>query len=386
MSGLLNRSFFLKLFSIIVIIGLGSAGMYYLSSKKKKTKKRNIRPVIRKVETMKLKPRNVTLFVSGNGLIKSQNELEIVAAVNGKIIYARNNLKSGTFVKQYQAILQVDSSKAQNSLHLSRANLINSVVNLVSNLSPKSNPKIYLKWKKYLNRLNLQETTPKLPKVISSREKIKVSVNNVYTNFFNVKNAELHLAEHRIEAPFNGYITGSTLRKNSFIRAGQHLLKLIDGTRLEVSVPITLKEFTSLNLLSRPIVKIQSMDNPKLVLKGRVVRHDTQVKQGSQAVYVHVAFKNPSMLPEFFAGNYVCLFIKAKTLRGVMAVPRYLIREDKYVYTYEKNKLARKPVKILAIKEGNAIIANNFKKRPEIILTILQKPLLGMRLQRANKK
>jgi len=386
MKGLFKLSFFLKLISILLIIGLGVTGMYYLASKKKKAKKHNIQPVIRKVETLKLKPRNFTLFVSGNGLIKSQNELEVVSAVNGKIIYARNNLKSGTFVKKFQAIVQIDSSKAENNVHLARANLINSVVSLVSNLSPVSDKKIYLKWRKYLDHLKLTGTTPKLPKVISAREKIKVSVHNVYSNFYNVKNAEFTLSEHRIEAPFSGYITDSTLRKNSFIRAGQSLLKLIDGTRLEVSVPITLKEFTSLNLKSNPTVRIQSMDNPNRVLKGKVVRHDTQVKHGTQAIYVHVAFKNPSMLPEFFAGNYVSLSIKAKTLRNVMAVPRYLVRENKYIYTFEKGKLAQIAVKILAIKNGNVIIANRFKKHPEIVLTILQKPLLGMRLKKQIEK
>ncbi len=358
--------------------------MKTLSRAKKQSQKRSLEPTIRKVQTQVPLPRDIVLTITGNGLIESQNDLDIMAAVGGKIIFAKDNLKSGTFVKEGEVILEIDPRQAQNNLYLARANLINSVVSLLPDLLSKSNRKLYRKWKTYLERLDLKTEMPSLPTIEGSREKIKVSMRNIFTNFYRVKNAEIHLAQHAIRAPFSGHIAESAVHADSFVRAGQRLLKLVDTVNLEVSMPVTIEEFNRLDMEAGPKVKIYPGDDRDLSLTGKVVRNDTHIKRGSQSVYIHIALENPKLRPEFFPGNYLNLSVKGKTLKNVVLIPRYIIRDDNKVYSFKNNKLASEPVEILVIQNDMAIVANNFPDNTEIITTILQKPLLGMQLARSE--
>ncbi len=381
-SGSLKVKVLLKIFSVIVIIGIGVAGWKILGSTEKSSNKRELKPIVRMVETFFPAPQDVTLIISGNGIIRSENDLEIVSAVSGKIVFLKNNLRNGTFVNAGDILVEIDARQAANKVQLNKASLINSVVSLLPDLFSTTDRKPYRRWKQYLDQLNVEKKTPPLPTVESSREKIKVSVHKVFTNYYNLKNAEITLSHHTIYAPFSGTITESEVIKNSFVGIGQRLTKLVDPKNLEVSVPISISEFNRIDTVNQPKVKVFSADNNEVSLSGRVIRNDTLIKQGTQSVNVFVSFKNPQLIPEFFPGNYISLSIEGKTLRNVLLIPRYIIKEDSQIYTYQDHMLASEKIDILAFQNEHAIIANNLKKKTEVVLTILQKPLIGMPLIR----
>lgn len=80
----------------LLIVTVGITGMIMLSSTQKESKKREEKKNVRTVETSKLKFGDHKILIEGNGLIESQKDLEIVSEATGRILFAKNNLKSGT--------------------------------------------------------------------------------------------------------------------------------------------------------------------------------------------------------------------------------------------------------------------------------------------------
>ena len=72
-------------------------------------------------------------------------------------------------------------------------------------------------------------------------------------------------------------------------------------------------------------------------------------------------------------------------LKDVAKIPRHTVDNNNFVYTMEDGKLARKKVELVAIQGDYAIIKKSDNKDMQIVTTILQKPLIGMRIKSNNE-
>ena len=95
-----NKSRILKIVTFVLILIIGFIGMNFLSSSNKQTNRRDVVQEIRKVETQYLTYADVPVIIEGNGTIESQKTINIVSEVQGIVTYAKNDLKSGTYIKK----------------------------------------------------------------------------------------------------------------------------------------------------------------------------------------------------------------------------------------------------------------------------------------------
>lgn len=365
--------------SVIGIISIGFLGMILLGSSEKHSNKNKIKPEVRTVEVQNLDYKDMELQVAGNGVIESQNTLNIVSEASGQIMFAKNNLKDGTFVKKGEKIVEIDSRQIKNDLYSLRSDFLNSVASILPELKFE-NENIYNKWKSYFNRIKVNENIPELPKITNSQEQIKVSTRNVFTKYYNVKNKEIFLAKHQIKAPFDGYIKASKVIKNSFVSINQNLFTIIDAKNLEIAVPLLVDEFSMIDFKRFPKVKICS-ENREEALFGKINRKDTKLDRNSQSLNVYVSFNNNQLNPYFLPGNYVHVKIQGKKVEDVAKLPRHVVDDKNFIYTMEDGKLNRHKVDLVAIQENTAIVKNTLPNNTQVVTTILQKPLIGMELQ-----
>lgn len=368
--------------SILLVLGIvavGVLGMSLLGSSTPTSQKRAIKPQIRTVNTEKIHFDNLELEVTGNGIIESQSTLDVISEVSGKIDFAKNNLKDGTFVKKGEVVLRVDSREIENTLYSMRSDFLNSVAALLPDLKVESQD-LYDKWFTYFSEIDIHSSIPELPTVSNLQEKIKLSSRQIFTKYYSVKNEEILFSKYVVRAPYSGYLKSAGVIENSFISRGQHLFRIEDVYNLEIAVPLLVDEFNQIHFGNGTTVEISS-DNTDKKLEGRLVRKDPVLDKNSQSLKVYVTFSNNKMIPDFLAGNYVNIKISGKKLKNVAAIPRHLVDNENYVYTIENGKLSREKLEVLEVQNDKVIVANRSNHDLEIVTTVLQKPLVGMQIQ-----
>lgn len=375
----MNKKVFINITIVVVIILMGFLGSYILSNTAQETQKRDVKPQIRVVNTESLTFSDLNLEIVGNGIVESKSVLDVVSEVSGKIDYAKNNLKNGTFVKKGETVIKLDSREIENNLYSLRSDFITALATILPDLKVES-PELYDKWFDYFSAVDIHQGIPDLPEISHLQEKIKLSSRQIFTKYYSAKNQEILLSKYVIKAPYTGFIKSRGVIQNSFVSRGQNLFTIEDVHNLEIAVPLLVDEFNQIQLNNGTNVKISS-DNTETLLNGKLIRRDPVLDRNSQSLRVYVSFTNSTMIPEFLAGNYVNVKIIGKKLRNVASIPRHLVDNENYVYTIENGKLAKEQVEILEIQKGSVIVANNFDKQLEIVTTILQKPLIGMQIK-----
>lgn len=380
----IKKSTLIKLGSVVGIVVLGFLIMTLLGSVEKESNKREVDPEVRLVKTETVLFGDLVLEIEGNGVIESQKTLQVVCQAPGEVMYAKNDLKDGTFVKNGELILEIDSREVENRLYTLRSEFINSVALVLPEIKIE-NEKAYRKWYEYFNRLDIHQPMPELPEISSSQEKTKLSTRGIYSKYYAVNNQEILLSKHKIISPFTGYIKSNGIIKGSYVSTGQPLFTLSDALNVEIAVPLLLDEVNLIDFTNPPTVKIFTEKNKQDVLQGKIYRRETLLNRNSQTLNVYVSFYNGKLKPSFLPGNYVSVKVDGMKMKNVAKIPRYVVDNENQVYTMEEGKLARTEVEVVAIQGDVAIIKNTMPDEMKIITTILQKPLIGMDIQSTNE-
>jgi len=375
-----NKKIIIRIVSVISILSIGFMGMNVLGSADIKSNKRESKPEIRTVEVKEINYSDINLEIKGNGIVESQRTLNLISEVSGRVIFAKNNLKTGTSAKFDEIILKIDSREAENELRSFRSDFMNMVAALLPELKIQGST-IYIKWYKYFTSLDIDSEIPQLPEITDSQEKIQVSSRNIFTKYFNVKNQEIKVSKYSVKAPFAGYIKSSGIIENSFVSIGTPLFGIEDITNLEVAVPLLVEEFNMIDFNKNPMVDIYGTEKLEIKIEGRVVRNDTKLEKNSQTLNAYIQFKNYDMKPYFLPGNYVTVVIEGKKLNDVAVIPRNIIDHEENIYFMEEGKLNKQKVELVNIQGENAIIKNSIPEGTKLVTTILAKPLIGMRIQ-----
>lgn len=378
-SSLFNKRWF-RITSALSILVMGIVAMSILAATKEETKKKAATQRVRQVATMPLVYADHTLQIHGNGSIESQQRLDLVSFVGGEVIYTLDNLKSGLFVSKGDILLKIDDREAQNRTLQARSGLINAIVSLIPELRGNNQNKIYTKWNNYLEQLDMNNT-PDLPEITDAQERIRVSMHNIFNQHALVKNSEITLDRHTIRAPFDGYLVNDGVITGSWISPGQVAVSLINPFQLEIAVPLALSELDLLSDEERPLAIVTPSEDPGKHLTGFLRRQNAHIDKHSQTVTIHVELSNPDLDPAFLPGNYMDVHIQGSLLKDVAVLPRDVIAPGPLVYTMEDSLLARYPVEIVASEGDSLIIARGaVAEGSEIITTLIQSPIVGMRI------
>ena len=373
----------LKVTAVPAILAVGFLLMLALGSTRKQPTKRDTTPEPRAVETQLLSFGDLALQVAGDGVIESERMLNIISEASGKVLFAKNNLKDGTFVHESEVVLRIDFRNVENDLFALRSDFLNAVASVLPELQI-DDAHVYERWSDYFNRLDIDTVVPELPQIRDTQEKIKVSTKDIIGKYYAVKNQEILLSKHVIRAPFDGYISSNGVIENSFVSVGQHVFTLNDAENLVVSVPLLVDESQAIDFSAAPKVTIYADERGEVVKIGRITRKDPVVDRNSQTLNVYVTFANKDLNPHFLPGNYVHVSIEGRVLHDVAPIPRHLLDNESFVFTMDDGALARQQVEVVAVQNDVAIVLNSIPEHTVIVTTILQKPLIGMRIRSLN--
>ena len=104
------------------------------------------------VETQSVNFDDLILEIEGNGVVESQRSLNTVSEATGQVMFAKNDLKDGTFVRNGELILEVDSREVENNLFTYRSEFMNALALVLPEIKIE-NDAAYNKWHRYFNLL-----------------------------------------------------------------------------------------------------------------------------------------------------------------------------------------------------------------------------------------
>lgn len=380
----LNKKSLVRIGSVVGIVILGFLIMSVLGSTEKESNKRELEPEVRLVETQSVNFDDLVLEIEGNGVVESKRTLYMISEATGPVMFAKNDLKDGTFVSEGELVLEVDSREVENNLYTYRSEFMNSIALVLPEIKIEDESD-YNKWYNYFQTLDIHNTTPELPEISDQQEKIKLSGRGIFSKYYAVKNQEILLSKYRIVAPYTGYINSNGIIEGSYVSRGQHLFTLSDAGNVEIAVPLLVEEVNLINFSSPPVAKVFPDKHEEEVLYGKIYRKEKMLNRNSQTLNVYVSFRNRELNSYFLPGNYVKVKIDGMMLRDVAKIPRYIVDNESHVFTMEDGKLARRKVDVLAIQGDVAIIKNTVPEEMKVVTTILQKPLLGMNIKSVNE-
>jgi len=379
-----KKNIIYKISSFILILIIGIFGMKMLGSSNKQTNKRDIVQEVRKVETQLLAHDDVQIEIEGNGTIEAQKTVNIISEVQGIVTFAKNDLKSGTYVKKGEIICKIDPRQAENSFHSQYAEFMRVLISFLAFANSESD-ELYNKWFKYSNELDIDKPIKDLPKISDPREKNQAITNNIFTQFYAVKNAEIALSKHIIYAPFDGYITSNGIVKDSYINFGQKLISLQDVTNIEISVPLLLDDAKWIDFTKNPKARVYWENDSDSWTYGQIFRKENQLDRNSQSINVFVSLNNERLNQNLFPGNYVRVMVEGITIPNIATIPRNIVDNNNQIYFVDdSSKLGRMFVNIVSVQGDMVLIENSLKDSLRIVTSILQKPLVGMPIEDVN--
>lgn len=379
-----KKNVIIKILSFIMILIIGVFGMKILGSSKKQTKKRAVVQEVRKVETQLLTYGDVQIMIEGNGTIEAQKTVDIVSEVQGIVTFAKNDLKSGTYVKKGEIICKIDPRLAENSYQSQYAEFMRVLISFLAYTNSESDA-LYNKWSKYSNELDINKPIKDLPDISDPREKNQAISNNILTQYYAVKNAEIALSKHTIFAPFDGYITSKGIIKDSYVNFGQKLVSLQDVTSIEISVPLLLDDARWIDFTKNPKVKVYWETDLGSWSYGNIYRKENQLNRNSQSINVFVSLNNKTLNQHLFPGNYVRVMIEGVIIPNIATIPRNIVDNDNQIYFVDdSSKLGRTRVNIVSVQGDLVLIEKSLRDSLRIVTSILQKPLLGMPIEDVN--
>ena len=306
----------------------------------------------------------IPIEVEASGSLEARQRVELFAEVQGLFRPGVKLFKSGQPYKKGQVLIQIDDSEYRAGVLSAKSNLYNQITGIMPDLR-LDYPDQYDKWQAYLNRFDLNKTTPRLPKIENEKEKYFISGRGIMATYYNVKNQESRLNKYSIRAPFNGILTEALVTEGTLIRAGQKLGEYIDPTNYELQVAIP-KTYSDLLRVGKT-VQLGDLDGNK-TYKGRVSRINGRVDQASQTITAFIDVKDAGLKE----GQYLQARLSAKEEQNAIEIDRALLLENNQVFVVRDSILDLIPVQPVHFSDRTVVL-----KGVEDGTILVSKPVVG---------
>lgn len=230
-----NKKVFIRIVIFAVIAAIIASSGVWLWSKSKPASSTALQ-----LSTAKVKRGDINVVITGTGSMVSSNKSDIIPKVAGTV--TKVYYKEGDNVKAGDLLFEIDDSSVKNDI-----NKINSNINQIS--------------------LTQQSTTNSINKL-------------------------------NVLAPFNGTVTGVTLKTGDTVNKGATLFTISDQSKIKVTVPFSSSVIQNISIGSKAQVYLQ---NQMQSIEGIVTfkgSYDSGTNSGVSNIGVEILIDNPGGIKE----------------------------------------------------------------------------------------
>ncbi len=330
-----NAKYFLL---VLIIIG----GAFFLSSvfsgQNKSDLRKDKKKPAKSEKTVIIKNENHTKVVSTSGRMRAFHRVEIYAEVTGVLKESSINFKSGNRFKKGEKMIEINSDVYYNSLLAQKGNLLNLFARMLADAKVDF-PESYEMWKEYIGNFKLTEPLKPLPENLTQKEMYYLSTHNILKSFYDVKSMEETYSKYTIRAPFDGYVTLSSINPGTLVRSGQKLGEFLSPTVFEMEAPVKISELNFLSVGDK--AELTTYDNDKIYV-GKIVRINRAIDSQSQSVKIIIRSTDKGIID----GMFFNVTVKSKSPKKLAKLPVSAVGPDNTVLVKIGNETKKLPVKV----------------------------------------
>lgn len=358
--------------STLAILALAFYLSGLMADSKKPAPKKKVNNIA-KVYTTEVKNQNSAVNVIATGRLLAKDRVELFAEVQGIMENTGAEFKAGVPYKQGETLLNINSEVFEAGLIAQRSNLQNLVISALSDIKLDF-PESFKNWDDFAKKLDPNQKLPSLPKPINQQEKLFISGRNIYSTYYNVKNAELTLDKYTISAPYTGTLTEAYVTKGSLVRPGQKLGVFIKTGTYELETAIRGSLVKHLKVGQN--VLLNGVDENSENYTGKLVRVNDAVDAGTQTVKVFIEVSGKNLAE----GQYLNALVSAQEIPNSFEIPRAVLLSTNEVFVVNSKKLQKKAVVPKHFSESSVIVSG-LKDGDKLVIQSLPNAYEGMMVE-----
>ncbi|MBI1287843.1 MAG: HlyD family efflux transporter periplasmic adaptor subunit [Flavobacteriales bacterium] len=341
------RKIIITLVTVLILVGGFALSGKLADSKKPPEKKKEKH--ITTVFTTTVANGDVPIRLTATGKLTAKNRIELYAEVQGIMLDSDGNFKAGERFDKGARLVQIDGEVFRASLKAQKSSLQNLITAALADLK-LDYPNSFAKWEAYSRNFNVNKPVVELPEPADDKERMFITGRNIYSTYYNVKNAELTLAKYDIYAPYDGVLTEALVNTGTLIRPGQKLGSFIDPSvyEMETPVPVSMLEFMKVG----ESVKLTSTHSTEK-WKGRVSRINSMVNAGTQTVNIYIEVSGNGLEE----GMFLEAQIDATHIQNAFEIDRSVLFDDGQVYVANDSLLVQKEVQPQYYNEKTVVVS-----------------------------
>ena len=310
-------------------------------------------PLAPKIRAMVADPKPQNIVVHTQGTVRPKREIDLASQVSGQVMSASNLFEDGSFFKQGDLLLQLDSRDYKIEVIRAKSRVAEAEQLLATERGKVFQAK--REWRdlgnKAGNTLFLRE--PQLKAAEAALEAAKADLEQ----------ARINLERTSIKAPFDGRIRNINVNIGQYLTVGMKVAQVFAVDAAEIRLPLTISQS---ELLELPLTPNQETRLPVSLAtnvgghqwQGYISRTDASIDPRSRVIYGIVEVEKPfESDPPLVVGLFVNAEIAGKRFDQVVIIPRMALYEKNHVLIVGSDQRLRiQSVKVLQNRGEMAFI------------------------------
>jgi len=351
------------------------------------------------VETQVVHEDAFSIAVESFGVVQAKTNSDLYSLISGQIKTVSNGFENGSFFKEGDVLLEIDSADYEVEVQVASGSLVNAELALSEEEARYEQAQ--RDWSKTQDKKLASDFALRVPQLRAARANLDTAKAKLVL-------AKLNLERTKVKAPYDGRILDTFVNKGVVVGPSVKLAQIYSTDSIEIRLPIATKDIQFIDLPEQnkaeqnqsllndlPEVLISNnLIEPPQIWKGKVVRTEATIDSASQQLYVVARVDDPFLehsrsvlhtskslepltkLRPLKIGQYVRATIIGKELTGVISIPNSTLYQGNYVYVVEdidegKTALMRKRVDSLWRNKQSTVIASGLENGQRLVMTLL---------------
>ncbi|HEX4938942.1 MAG TPA: efflux RND transporter periplasmic adaptor subunit [Candidatus Kapabacteria bacterium] len=344
----------------------------------------------RLVETIAVTQADTLVPVQAWGEVKPARSITLKAQVSG-IVKTLEAREPGTFFRQGDTLLQLDTTDYELALAQRRSELEQALANLEIE---QGNQAVALS---EYELLGTQASAAEKKRMLRGPQ-LQSANAQVAAARAAVEEARTQLARTTVTAPFEAVLQERHVDVGSHVTISGNLLELVgaEAAWLEVAVPVTQLRWIRFpgagSMGSTVKIFYDQVWAPQQMRTGRVIRLLSQLEENGRMARVLVQVEDPFARtdanrdqPRLMLGSFVRTEIEGIPVQQAVVIPRALLRENDTVWILKDgNTLEIRAVTVAYRDQENVFIAEGMRAGEQVISSALSTATDGMPVRVKN--
>ncbi|HAT36594.1 MAG TPA: hypothetical protein DCS82_12845 [Rhodospirillaceae bacterium] len=186
-----------------------------------------------------------------------------------------------------------------------------------------------------------------------------------------LQRAKRDLADTRLYAPFDGFLTGVGTAVGRYVSVGDTVAKLIRAGRLEVKFQVGTRQFGRLaragDLVEKP-VEVVWRGGASETFRAKIARVESVVDAATGGVNLYAKLDGLDRQTRLRPGIFVEVYLSDRTYRNVVRLPETALHEDT-VYTVVDGRLQARKVRVETRIGDEVLVTGPLEDGDRIVIT-----------------